>query len=117
MAGAIFDTMGVDGFITYYIFVMAFVMGLLLLGLCWWHGRMIGRGETSVERILHQNFQQSFVFAQMPRLNRVENWKRFFGVRTMRAFVQRILLPSTHQPRGNGVLMNDFELDANLIIR
>jgi hypothetical protein len=63
MAGIIFDTMGVDGFITNYILMMAFITGFLLLGLCWWHGRMISQGKTSVEQILHQNYQQTFIFS------------------------------------------------------
>ena len=112
MARIIFETMGVDGFITYYIFIMAFVMGFLLLGLCVWHGKLISRGETSVERILDRD-----LFAQTRRVGLVENWKRFFGIRNMREFVQSILLPSTHKPKGNGVSMNDFEFNGNLIIR
>jgi palmitoyltransferase len=117
MAGTIFHTLGVDGFITYYIFIMAFVMGVLLLCLCMWHGKLISRGETSVERMLNQNYQQNLDFAQIHRFSLVENWKRFFGIRNMREFVRRILLPSTHKPKGNGVLMNDFEINGNLIIR
>jgi hypothetical protein len=105
--------MGVDGFITYYILMMAFIMGFLLLGLCWWHGRMISPGETSVERILHQNYQQTFIFPHMHRISLVENW--IFRIRNIREFVQRILLPSTHKPKGNGVIMNHFEINANLI--
>lgn len=106
MAADIFYTMGVDGFITYYIFVMAFVTGYVLLVLCLWHGRMISRGETSVERILHQNDHQSFIFAQMHYISLIKNWKRFLGIRNTRDFVQRILLPSTHKPKGNGIGIN-----------
>jgi hypothetical protein len=82
MARIIFKRMGVDGFITYYIFMMAFIMSFLLLGLCWWNGRMISQGETSMERILHQNYQQTFTFPQMHRISLVENSKRFleFGI-------------------------------------
>jgi flagellar biosynthesis protein FlhB len=76
---------------------------------------MIRQGETSVERTLHQNYQQTFIFPQMHGISLVENWKRFFGIRNLREFVQRILLPSTHKPKGNGVIMNHFEINANLI--
>jgi hypothetical protein len=116
MAGIVFDTMGVDGFITYYILMMAFITSSLLLGPCWWHGRMISQGETSMERILHQNDHQTFIFPQMHRISLIENWKRFFGIRNIRKFVQRILFPSGLKPKGNGVIMNHFKINANLII-
>jgi hypothetical protein len=53
----------------------------------------------------------------MHRISLVENWKQFFGIRNLREFVQRILLPSTHKPKGNGVIMNHLEINANLIVR
>jgi len=115
MASDILETMGISGFITYYIFIIALGMGLLLLGLSWWHGRMIGRGETSVERLLNINYtqqyrEQGFVFVPMHDVNRVENWKRFFGVRNINEFIRRILLPSTHKPKGNGITIDVYEM-------
>ncbi|CAF5191843.1 unnamed protein product, partial [Rotaria magnacalcarata] len=43
----ILETMDISGFITYYIFLAALTIGVLLVGLVLWHGRMISRGETS----------------------------------------------------------------------
>jgi hypothetical protein len=77
---------------------------------------MISQGETSVERILHQNYQLAFIFAQVHRISLVENWKQIFEIRNMREFVQRILLPSTHKAKGNGMIMNHFETNANFIM-
>jgi hypothetical protein len=115
MADDILETMGLTGFITYYIFVIALVIGFVLLALSWWHGRMISRGETSVERLLNINYtqqyrEQGFSFLTMDDINRVENWKRFFGVRNIREFMRRILLPSTHRPKGNGIAMDGYEM-------
>jgi hypothetical protein len=107
MASDIFYTLGVAGFITYYIFVMAFVTGWLLIGLSCWHGRLISRDETSVERLINENpnpryQKEGFRFV-------IENWKRFLGVRNMREFTRRILLPSTHKPRGDGMTMDNYD--------
>ncbi len=119
MARDIFDSMGVDGFITYYIFMMAFVMGVLLLGLSGWHGRMISRGETSVERVLNQTYahhEDDLVFPHMHKTSLIANWKRFFGIRDINQFLRRILLPSTHKPRGNGIDMDGDETKTHLYL-
>jgi hypothetical protein len=120
MAGDILEVMGLTGFITYYIFVIGLGMGFLLLALSWWHGRMISRGETSVERLLNENYiqqyhERGFIFVETHGINRVENWKRFFGVRNIREFMRRILLPSTHKPKGNGVTVDNYEINTNSI--
>jgi hypothetical protein len=109
MAPGILEVMGVNGFITYYIFLFGFVVGFLLIALSWWHGYLIGLGETSVEHM----FNQKDFISMNP--NRLENWKRFFGVRTIGQFIRRILFPSTHKPRGNGVTTDDYDINTNLL--
>jgi len=121
MASDILETMGISGFITYYIFIIALGMGFLLLGLSWWHGRIIVRGETSVERLLNINYtqqyhEQGFIFVKTHDINRVENWKRFLGVGNINEFIRRILLPSTHKPIGNGVTVENYEINTNSVL-
>jgi hypothetical protein len=121
MIADILEIMGIRGFITYFIFIMALAMGFLLLGLCLWHGRLIGRGETAVEQILDNNYiqqyaQHGFIFVKTHDNSRSANWKRFFGVRNMGEFIRRILLPSTHQPNGNGITMDSCDVHTNLIL-
>lgn len=122
MAPEILSAFGVVGFITYYIFIIAFAMGFLLIALNWHHGRMIGRGETSVEHLLnksdnHQSYEEGSTPVQIPEINRIQNWKRFLGVRNKREFIRRILFPSTHKPRGNGVNLDDYGSNTNFIIQ
>ncbi len=50
--------MGTLGFITNLIFIAALIISFMLIGLIWWHGRMIGCGVTSVERLRNQHFAQ-----------------------------------------------------------
>jgi hypothetical protein len=119
MTADIFNTMGVDGFITYYIFIMVFLVGFLLLGVSGWHGRMISRGETLFEYVLQEDYvrryyEYGFIFVKMHNINLVENWKEFFGVDSMSEFVRRILLPSTHKPKGNGIIIDDYHIHTNL---
>ncbi|CAF4516594.1 unnamed protein product, partial [Rotaria magnacalcarata] len=74
--------MDISGFITYYIFLAALTIGVLLVGLVLWHGRMISRGETSLERVLNQSYaqqctEQGFVYVNPYDFGFVGNWKRF----------------------------------------
>ncbi|CAF3674141.1 unnamed protein product [Rotaria socialis] len=105
--------MGVEGFITYYVFVMAFAAGFILIALSGLHGKMISQGETSVEHLLtqssaRQDYKQGAIFTSICDRNLIENWKQFLGVRTKGEFIQRILFPSTHKPKGNGITTEDM---------
>ena len=118
MARDILDTMGVQGFVTYYILFMALIIGFLLLLLTYWHGKMIARGQTSLEQILNPNRGNSTSRERTNATNRrelVRNWKRFLGVEDMKDFILKILLPSTHLPRGDGIRTDDLLLPTNSI--
>jgi hypothetical protein len=111
--------MEIPGFITYYIFIAGYTIAFLLIGLILWHGRMIGRGETSLERVLNQNYtqqchEQGFVFVNPYNFGFLENWKRFLGVRTISQFIGKVLLPSTHKPDGNGITWDSYNVNTNL---
>jgi hypothetical protein len=115
----ILQTMGIPGFITYYIFIAGLTIAVLLIGLIFWHGRMIGRGVTSLERVLNQDYaqqcyQQGYVFINPYDFGLLENWKRFLGVRTIGQFIRRVLLPSTHKPEGDGITWDGYNVNTNL---
>ncbi|CAF1214853.1 unnamed protein product [Adineta ricciae] len=115
----ILDAMGIPAFVTYYIFLAGFTIGFLLVGLILWHGRMIGRGVTSLERVLnhyytHHYHEQGFIFVNPYDFGFIENWKRFLGVRTLGEFIRKVLLPSTHKPEGNGITWDGYNVNTNL---
>ena len=85
-----------------------------MIALICWHGRMISRGITSVERLFNQNYtkqstKQGFVIVNPYDLGLVENWKQFFNVRTVGEFIRHVLLPSTHTPSGNGIIWTNCD--------
>ena len=111
--------MGIPGFITYFIFIAAFTIAFLLIGLILWHGHMISHGVTPLERDLNreytrQCYEQGFVFVNPYDFGLIENWKRFFGVRTIGGFVRRVLWPSMHKPEGDGITWDGFNVNRNL---
>ena len=111
--------MGFVGFITHFIFTAALTISFLLMGLASWHAYLISRGMTSIERLLHQDYikestQRDGVFINPYNFGLVENWKRFFNVYSVGEFLQRVLLPSTHQPRGNGIAWETSNVYLNL---
>ena len=111
--------MEIPGFITYYIFMAALTTGFLLIGLIWWHGRMIGRGVTSLERVLneeyaYQCYEQGFLFVNPYDFGLLGNWKRFLGVDSIGDFIRRVLLPSTHKSTGDGITWDGYNVNTNL---
>lgn len=111
--------MGIPGFITYYIFIAALTIAVLLVGLVLWHGRMIGHAVTSLERVLNQEYarqchEQGYVFVNPYDFGLLENWKRFLGVRTFGEFIRRVLWPSRHKPDGDGVTWDGYNVNRNL---
>lgn len=115
LAPEILHTMGVQGFITYYLFVIALAMGCLIFCLLCIHTRMIGRGETSVESLINENYIEKYrhkglILLEHDKTSLIRNWKRFLGVENCSDFIRRILLPSTHKPKGNGVTIDDYDV-------
>ena len=115
----VLDTLGMSAFITYFIFVAALTVSFMLMGLICWHARMISHGVTSIERILHQDYvqqctKQGHIFINPYDFGLLENWKRFFNVYSVGEFIRRILLPSTHQPKGNGITWDNSDVHLNL---
>lgn len=93
-------------------------MGFLLLGLIWYHGRMISRDMTTVEYLVnlkdtHHDCEEGVTEDETYNTNWIQNWKRFLGVRNVREFIRRILFPSTHKPKGNGISLDDHSTNMN----
>ncbi|VDN96714.1 unnamed protein product [Rodentolepis nana] len=109
--------------------VFLFTMGLLL-----WHGLLITRGETSVERVqnsriacclrLHYNRIYRNLFDFGPR----SNWLRFLGLETPRShhgkgelcrrFLLHVLLPFPCQPYdGDGMVYETSEPDIETTLQ
>ncbi|XP_063846258.1 palmitoyltransferase ZDHHC16-like [Scylla paramamosain] len=76
-------------------------------GLGTWHGRLISRGETSIEA--HINRKETERLAKIDQVYKnpydfgvYENWRIFLGISHGRS-VWRVLLPSPHPPDGSGL--------------
>lgn len=76
-------------------------------GLATWHGRLVSRGETSIEA--HINKKETERLAKINQIYKnpydfgvSENWKVFLGLSHGRGW-RHILLPSWHPPDGNGL--------------
>ena len=78
---------------------------LVLGGLCIWHGRLISRGETSIEAHINQSERKRLKeLGNKPYRNPYDfgkwyNWCLFLGMIEGRGW-ECVLLPSTHQPHG-----------------
>ena len=115
----ILDEMGIPGFVTYYIFIAALTIAVLLIGLILWHALMIGHAVTSLERVLNQEYarqchEQGYVFVNPYDFGLIENWKRFLGVQTLGEFICRVLWPSRHKPDGDGITWDGYNVNRNL---
>ena len=78
-----------------------FVLG----GLCTWHGRLISRGETSIEAHINRSERKRLKeLGNKPYRNPYDfgtwyNWCLFLGMTEGRGWMH-VLLPSTHKPHG-----------------
>ncbi|XP_038125097.1 palmitoyltransferase ZDHHC16B-like [Cyprinodon tularosa] len=92
-----------------FLWVLTSSVAVALGGLTLWHARLIGRGETSVERHINRKEarrlrEQGKVFRNPYHHGRLNNWKLFFGVESRSHWITRVLLPSSHPPSGDGIL-------------
>ncbi|CAH0562149.1 unnamed protein product [Brassicogethes aeneus] len=83
-----------------------------------WHSKLIGRGETSIEANINK--------AETTRLSEIgriyvnpynfgsrKNWRIFLGLIQGRTFLTGVLLPSAHEPIGDGLTWHTVH-DDNL---
>ncbi|GFR86669.1 palmitoyltransferase [Elysia marginata] len=95
-------------------------LGLLFI----WHARLVSMGQTSIE--LHVNNKErarlrkkNKVFKNPYDFGFVKNWQIFFGLNKKgRSFVRHILLPSRHDPVGDGITWETatFTLDRSYLL-
>ncbi|XP_056465041.1 palmitoyltransferase ZDHHC16A isoform X1 [Gadus chalcogrammus] len=91
-----------------YMWVLTSTVGVALGGLTVWHAVLISRGETSIER--HINFKETKRLAKRGKVyknpfnyGKLNNWKVFLGVQKRSHWLTRVLLPSGHNPPGDGL--------------
>ncbi|KAJ3608038.1 hypothetical protein NHX12_025088 [Muraenolepis orangiensis] len=91
-----------------FLWVLTSSVAVALGGLTLWHGILIGRGETSVERHINNKEirrlkERGKVFRNPFHHGGINNWKTMLGVEKPSHWVTRVLLPSSHPPTGDGL--------------
>ncbi|XP_061667036.1 palmitoyltransferase ZDHHC16B isoform X2 [Syngnathoides biaculeatus] len=92
-----------------FLWVLTSSVAIALGGLTLWHAVLIVRGETSVERHINRKErkrlkEQGKAFKNPYHHGKMDNWKRVFGVEIHRHWLTRVLLPSSHLPKGDGII-------------
>lgn len=87
-----------------------------------WHGRLISRGETSIEGNINKTEAARYAKYNQFYINPYnfgwkKNWKLFLGLDDERTWLH-VIFPSAHKPIGNGlvwktVYSDDEEADVN----
>lgn len=92
-----------------FLWVLTSSVAVALGGLTLWHTMLITRGETSVERHINRKEtkrlkEKGKVFRNPYHHGRINNWKLLFGVEKRSHWLTRVLLPSSHPPKGDGIM-------------
>lgn len=92
-----------------YLWVLTSSVAVALGALTMWHAVLITRGETSVERHINRKERRRLrligkMFRNPYHSGRINNWKVLFGVEKPSHWLTRVLLPSGHPPRGDGLI-------------
>ncbi|KAK2876980.1 hypothetical protein Q8A67_021076 [Cirrhinus molitorella] len=92
-----------------YLWVLTSSVSVALGALTLWHAALITRGETSVERHINRKERKRLrmkgkAFRNPYHHGRINNWKIFFGVEKQSDWLTRVLMPSSHLPRGDGLM-------------
>jgi len=91
---------------------------IALGALAFWHFRLISRGETSVESHVNKSEMKRLVtlgknFVNPYDFGRSSNWRLFLGLTRGRSFWRHVLLPSIHEPEGDGIRWMTVYDEAN----
>ncbi|CAL1525970.1 unnamed protein product [Lymnaea stagnalis] len=96
-------------------------VALGLLGV--WHARLISTGQTSIEQHINNKERarlkkKNLKFNNPYNFGFVKNWKLFFGLGKGRSFIWHVLLPSRHDPIGDGITWETatFKLDRSTVL-
>lgn len=92
-----------------FLWVLTSSVAVALGGLTLWHAILISRGETSVERHINRKEtkrlkEKGKVFRNPYHHGKMNNWRLVLGVETKSHWFTRVLLPSNHLPRGDGIM-------------
>ncbi|XP_068183328.1 palmitoyltransferase ZDHHC16A isoform X2 [Antennarius striatus] len=103
-----------------YMWVLTSTITIVLGALTCWHAVLITKGETSIERHINSKEAERMankgkVYKNPHNYGRLNNWKLFLGVEKRSHWVTRVLLPSRHTPRNNGLTWNIFPLKKDVI--
>ncbi|XP_033840467.1 palmitoyltransferase ZDHHC16B [Periophthalmus magnuspinnatus] len=96
-----------------FLWVLTSSVAVALGGLTLWHAMLITRGETSVERHINKKEtrrlkERGRVFRNPYHHGRINNWKLLFGVEKRSHWLTRVLLPSAHLPKGDGIVWDSI---------
>ncbi|XP_019108877.2 palmitoyltransferase ZDHHC16B [Larimichthys crocea] len=92
-----------------FLWVLTSSVAVALGGLTLWHIILISRGETSVERHINRKEtrrlrEKGKAFRNPYHHGRMNNWKLLFGVEKRSHWFTRVLLPSSHLPKEDGII-------------
>ncbi|XP_018330340.1 palmitoyltransferase ZDHHC16 isoform X2 [Agrilus planipennis] len=85
-------------------------------GLAMWHSKLIGRGETSIEANINKTESERHAKLGKTYINpynfgKKKNWMLFLGLVQGRSWVRHVLLPSAHEPVGDGLIWHTIHDD------
>ncbi|ESO05348.1 hypothetical protein HELRODRAFT_77725 [Helobdella robusta] len=101
-------------------FLLCSTACLALLGMVIWHARLISCGETSIESHINRTERKKLeacgkVYKNPFDKGFINNWKILLGLNNKRSFWRHILLPSSHEPHGDGIHWTD-DLDTSEVV-
>ncbi|KAK9874286.1 hypothetical protein WA026_002638 [Henosepilachna vigintioctopunctata] len=93
--------------IVYMIFINLSVL-IALGSLSYWHYNLISKGETSIEAHINRAETKRLAdigekYVNPYNFGYVRNWRMFLGLLYHRTFLMHVILPSGHEPSGNGL--------------
>lgn len=94
-------------------------MLVALGGLAAWHGRLITKGETSIEANINRTetlrmAAQGKVYVNPYDFSARKNWRLFLGLVRGRSWLWHVLLPSSHEPVGNGLTWRSIHDETSM---
>lgn len=86
-------------------------------GLSYWHSRLIGKGETSIEANINRAETQRMaalgkIYYNPYNFGTYKNWRIFLGLVQGRSWLRHVFLPSPHEPIGDGLTWHTIHDDS-----
>ncbi|XP_044741783.1 palmitoyltransferase ZDHHC16B [Chrysoperla carnea] len=104
----------------FYMALLNLGVFVALGGLSYWHAKLIGRGETSIENNINKAETKRLAANNKIYINpydfgKRKNWRFFLGLVRGRTWFWNVFLPSAHRPDGDGLTwytVHDRDSDA-----